>query len=128
MIASIDCERGISDTRNWLIQIMLFPSKYHRLLYSMRLYSNPYSNAGELQHKYTTHDGQIRADSSTGKTRTNTSEQLMSSPPFGMPSIYYEPHQTSSKATSGFRSFQRSLCTATAATVVLATYDIRQTN
>jgi hypothetical protein len=29
--------------------------------------------------------------------------------PFGMPSFYFEPHQNSSKATSGLRCFHRSL-------------------
>jgi hypothetical protein len=35
-------------------------------------------------------------------------------PPFGMPSIYFEPHHSSSKATSSLRCFILHLCTATA--------------
>src|SRR5207244_12329737 len=49
------------------------------------LYSNPYSNAGELQRKTTARNEQNRAISSTLCTRANTSEQGVSSPPFGMP-------------------------------------------
>jgi hypothetical protein len=47
------------------------------------LYSNPYSNAGELLHIIATRYGQQRAVSSTGRTSANTSEQGVSSPPFG---------------------------------------------
>jgi hypothetical protein len=49
--------RSESDARNWLEQIALLLSKHHILLYSICLYSNPYSNASELQ-RITTHDGQ----------------------------------------------------------------------
>jgi hypothetical protein len=63
--------------------IGLTPYKQQTLLYSVYLYSNPYSNAGEHQRKYTTHYGQNRAISSTGRTRVNTCEQGVSSPPFG---------------------------------------------
>ena len=54
-IAHIARELGISDTRfinytrNWLARIVLLPSKQQILLYSVCLYSNPYSNANEHQ-------------------------------------------------------------------------------
>ena len=41
--------------------------------------------------------------SSTKRTRANTSEQRMSSPPFGMPKISFESQHNSSEATSGLR-------------------------
>jgi len=56
---------------------------------------------------------QNRAVSSTRKTRVNISEQRMSSPPFGMSSISFEPSQNSSKDTSCLRRFYCYLCTAT---------------
>ena len=46
---SISDMRFINDARNWLARIVLLPSKHQRLLYSVCLYSNPYSNAGEHQ-------------------------------------------------------------------------------
>jgi len=91
------------------------------------LYSNPYSNAGEHQRKYTTHYGQKRAISSTKRTWANACEQPVSSPPFGMPSISFEPHHTSSKATSSLRCFILHLCTATrTATVATAFQPLSQ--
>jgi hypothetical protein len=117
-IAHIARELGISDTRiidtrNWLARIVLLPSKQQILLYSVCLYSNPYSNADEHQRKTIARYGQKRAISSTLCTRANTSEQGMSSPPFGSPSFYFEPSQNSSKDTSCLRLPSIHLCTAT---------------
>ena len=91
MNGTLQSQGSIIDASNWLAQIVLFPSKYHRLLYSFCLYSNTYSNAGELQRKRTTHYGQNSAVSSTGRTWANTSGQGVSSPPFGMPSKILGP-------------------------------------
>ena len=74
------------------------------------MYSNPYSNAGELQRKRTTHDGQQSAISSTGRTVVYKGCRV---PPSAVPSIYYEPLQNSSKARSGLWRFYFHLCTAT---------------
>jgi hypothetical protein len=50
MNKALETQGSIIVTRNWLARIVLFPSKkHHKLLYSLRLYSNPYSNAGKLQ-------------------------------------------------------------------------------
>jgi hypothetical protein len=53
------------------------------LLCKKTLYSNPYSNADEHQRKTIARYGQKRAISSTLCTWANTSEQGVSSPPFG---------------------------------------------
>ncbi len=56
--------------------------KHIVLLYKRTLYSNPYSNAGELQRYNRIHNGQKRATASTGRTGANTSGQGVSSPLF----------------------------------------------
>jgi hypothetical protein len=73
----------LHDVRNRLSWIVLLPSKHQTLLHCICLYSNPYSNAGKLQHIITTHHGQQRAITRTGRTRKNTSGQCVSSSPFG---------------------------------------------
>jgi hypothetical protein len=91
----------------------LLPFVSQTLLYKKTLYSNPYRNAGELQRKTIARNEQNRAVSSTKRTRANTSEQRKSSPPFGMPSIFFEPYHNSSKDTGGLRRFHFHLYTAT---------------
>jgi hypothetical protein len=91
----------------------LLPFVNQTLLYKTTLYSNPYSNADEHQRKYITRNEQNMHISSTKRTRANTSEQRKSSPPFGMPSFFFEPYHNSSKATSGLSYFILHLNTAT---------------
>jgi hypothetical protein len=52
-------------------------------------------------------------------TASNSHGQSMPYPPFGMPSICFEPHHISSQTKSDLRRFYFHLCTATAATALL---------
>jgi len=79
-------------------------------------------NADALQRTITDVGEQDPAPGATGRTATDSHGQSMPNPPFGMPSIFFEPHHTSSKATSGLRFFSPYLYTATAATALQPNY------
>jgi len=72
-------------------------------------------NTEKLQRTITDVGKQDPALGATGRTATNSHGQSMPNPPFGMPSIYFEPHQNSSKATSRLRRLYFHLCTTMAA-------------
>jgi hypothetical protein len=98
------------------MSIVLLPFVSRTLLYSVCLYSNRYSNADEQQRYNTTRNEQNRAVASTKWTRANTSEQRMSSPPFGSSEYLLRTPPELKRGYKMLEAFLFYLYTATAAT------------